>query len=149
MRLFSLALPVTATLLAAVLCAWPASPTVQAEKKKSVQIQYLEFVTPDVDATCKAMEELHGVSFSDPVPEFGNARTAELRGGGLIGVRAPMRADETPIVRPYILVKDIDAAIATAKAAGAEIAMPPMDIPGRGKFAIYIQGGINYGLWQL
>ena len=37
----------------------------------------------------------------------------------------------------------------TAVLAGGEIAHPPMEIPGRGKFAIYIQGGVHHGLWQV
>jgi len=27
--------------------------------------------------------------------------------------------------------------------------MPPMEMPGRGKFAIYLLGGNDHGLWQL
>jgi predicted enzyme related to lactoylglutathione lyase len=118
-------------------------------KTQSVQVQYLEIVTPDVDATCSALEKLHGVEFSKPVAGLGNARTAALAGGGRIGVRAPMREDEQPVVRPYILVDDIDAAVEAAKAAGGEIAHPPFRIPDQGKFAIYFQAGIEYGLWQL
>lgn len=112
-------------------------------------IQYLEIVTPEVDATCTALATAHGVSFSDPEPMLGNARTATLAGGGRIGVRAPMRPDEDPVVRPYVLVDDIEAAVKAAEAAGATIAMPPMAIPGQGKFAIYLLGGIDHGLWQL
>ena len=112
-------------------------------------IQYLEVVTPDVNATCDALERLHGVSFGEPDVGLGNARTAALKGGGKIGVRAPMREDEQPVVRPYLLVEDIEAAVKAAQAAGAQVALPPMEIPGGGKFAIYIQGGIEHGLWQL
>ncbi|MEQ8762718.1 MAG: hydroxylase [Planctomycetota bacterium] len=114
-----------------------------------MKIHYLEIVTPDVDATCRSLEKQHSVTFGKPVPELGNARTAELRGGGSIGVRAPMREDEESVVRPYILVEDIDAAVDAAKEAGGQIALPPTEIPGRGKFAIYFQGGIQHGLWQL
>ena len=122
----------------------------ESEKEKTMLIQYLEVVTPDLDATCSALEELHGISFGEPVAVLGNARTATLANGGRIGVRAPMREDEEPIVRPYVLVDDIEAAVKAADAAGAEIAMPAMEIPGgHGKFAIYIQGGIQYGLWEL
>jgi len=106
-------------------------------------------VTQDVDATCAALEKLHGVSFSAPEAGLGNARTARLGSVGLIGVRAPMHESEAPVVRPYMLVEDIEAAADAAKAAGGEIAHPPMEIPGRGKFAIYIQGGIHHGLWQV
>ncbi len=114
-----------------------------------MQIHYLEIVTPDVDATCGALAKLHGVTFSAPKAGLGNARTADLPGGGMLGVRAPMHPSETPVVRPYMLVKDIEAAAEAAQAAGGEIAHPPMEIPDHGKFAIYIQGGIHHGLWQV
>ena len=118
-------------------------------ESKGIQIQYLEIVTPDLDATCDALAKMHGVEFSDPVMEFGGARTANLAGGGILGVRKPMRETELPVVRPYVLVENIDQVMETVKEAGAEIAMPPMPIPGRGKFAIYILGGIQHGIWQL
>ena len=82
-------------------------------------------------------------------PELGNARTADLEDGGRIGVRAPMRDTEAPVVRPYLLVDDIEAAVKAAETAGAIVAMPPMEIPGGGTFSIYILGGIEHGLWQL
>ena len=49
---------------------------------------------------------------------------------------------------PYLLVNDINAAVKAAEAAGGEIAHPPMEVPGHGTFAIFIQGGIQHGLWQ-
>ena len=113
-------------------------------------IQYLEIVTASVNETCDALAQAHGVVFSEPVPEFGNARTADLKGGGRIGVRAPLRESEVPVVRPYVLVDDIGAAVKAAEAAGAKVAMPPTEIPGgQGTFSIYILGGIEHGLWQL
>jgi predicted enzyme related to lactoylglutathione lyase len=114
-----------------------------------MQVHYLEIVTPEVDATCATLEKLHGVSFGAPEAELGNARTAALAAGGLLGVRAPMHAAEEPVVRPYVLVDDIAAAAKAAEAAGGEIAHPPMEIPGHGRFAIFIQGGIHHGLWQV
>lgn len=114
-----------------------------------MNVQYLEIVTPDVDAVCATYARLYDVSFSEPEAGLGNARTAPFPSGGLLGVRAPMHETEAPVVRPYILVDDIDAAVEAAKAAGGEIAHPPMEIPGHGIFAIFIQGGIHHGLWQL
>ena len=114
-----------------------------------MQIHYLEIVTNEVDAVCATYAQLHGVEFGEGDPGLGGARTAPLVGGGLFGVRAPMHETETPIARPYLLVDDIDAAAKAAEAAGGEIAHPPMEIPGHGKFAIYIQGGIQHGLWQV
>lgn len=114
-----------------------------------MHIHYLEIVTPDVDATCASCEQLHGASFGDPRPELGGARTADLPGGGTVGVRAPMHEAEEPVVRPYWLVPDIAAATEAAAEAGAQIAHPPLEIPGFGTFAIFIQGGIHHGLWQV
>jgi predicted enzyme related to lactoylglutathione lyase len=114
-----------------------------------MQIYYLEILTPDVDKTCEALAAQHGVTFSEPEAMLGNARTAATEGGGRIGVRAPMRDDEEPVVRPYMRVKDIEAASVAAESAGAEFAMKATEIPGQGKFAIYFLGGIQYGLWEL
>lgn len=113
-----------------------------------LKVQYLEIVTPSVNETCEALAEAHGVVFSEPVAALGNARTAILSDGGRIGVRAPMRPTEAPVVRPYVLVDDIEAAVKAAEKAGAEVAVPPMELPGQGTFSIYILGGIEHGLWQ-
>lgn len=114
-----------------------------------MQIHYLEIVTQEVDATCATYAQLHDVTFGEGDPALGNARAAALANGGMIGVRAPTHESEEPVVRPYLLVEDIDGAVAAAVKAGGEIAHPPMEIPGHGKFAIYIQGGIHHGLWQV
>lgn len=113
-----------------------------------MEVHYLEIVTPDVDATCATLSKMHGVEFSDAVAELGNARTAALHGGGRIGVRAPMQEMEKPVVRPYARVDDLAEAIETAKAAGAQIAIESMDIPGGGKIGIYFLGGIEHGVWE-
>jgi predicted enzyme related to lactoylglutathione lyase len=114
-----------------------------------MQIHYLEIVTTEVDAVCGAYAATHGVLFGEPDALLGNARTAALPGGGLVGVRAPMHESEKPVVRPYWLVSDIEASVAAAVEAGAEVAHPPLEIPGHGTFAIYVQGGVHHGLWQL
>ncbi|MDH3582956.1 MAG: hydroxylase [Phycisphaerae bacterium] len=113
-----------------------------------MQVHYLEIVTPDVNAVCATYAQLHGVNFSEPEAGLGHARTASLANGGKIGVRAPMHEAEEPVVRPYLLVDDVEAAAGEAVKQGAEIAHPPMEIPGHGTFAIFIQGGIHHGLWQ-
>lgn len=124
------------------------SPTPGARHPESVIVHYLEVVTPEVEGTCRALEAMHAVRFSEPVAALGNARTILLPDGRRIGVRAPMHGGERPVVRPYLLVKDIHAAVEAARAAGAEIAHPPLEIPGMGWFAIYFLGGIEHGLWE-
>jgi predicted enzyme related to lactoylglutathione lyase len=114
-----------------------------------MQVQYLEVVTPDVDAICAQYSKVHGLIFGVPDPNLGNARTARLTGGGMLGIRGPLRDTEAPVVRPYVLVDDIAASVAAAADAGAEIALPPMELPAHGTCAIAIQGGIECGLLQL
>ena len=113
-----------------------------------MQIYYLEIVTKEVDAVCATYATTNRVQFGDPDAGLGDARTAPMLGGGLMGVRAPLRKTEKPVVRPYWLVDDIEAAVAAAAKAGAVIAHPPLKIPGHGTFAIWFQGGIEHGFWQ-
>jgi predicted enzyme related to lactoylglutathione lyase len=114
-----------------------------------MKVYYLEVVTHDVDAVCRWYEVSQGAGFSDPDELLGGARTCVLSDGSLVGVRGPMRDNEDPVVRPYWLVDDIESALAKAENEGAQIAMPPIEIPGRGKFALFIMGGNDHGLWQL
>ena len=48
-----------------------------------MQIQYLEIVTPDVEATCAAYEKLHGVSFRAPMEIPGHRKFAIYIQGGI------------------------------------------------------------------
>jgi predicted enzyme related to lactoylglutathione lyase len=114
-----------------------------------MRIHYLEIVTNDVDAVCAAYAAANGTPFGEPEAGLGNARTAALPDGGMVGVRAPLHETEEPVVRPYWLVDDIAAAVAAAVAAGGLVAHPPLEIPGHGTFAIYIHGGVHHGLWML
>lgn len=114
-----------------------------------MNIHYLEIVTRDVGAVCAAYAAANRLQFGEPDAGLGNARTAPLPGGGLVGVRAPLHESEGAVVRPYWLVNDIKAALATAVQKGGEVAHPAMEIPGHGTFAIYILGGIQHGLWEL
>jgi predicted enzyme related to lactoylglutathione lyase len=114
-----------------------------------MKVQYLEIVASDVDAVCAAYAAAHQIEFGAADALLGGARTARLPDGGSIGVRGPLRSTEKPIVRPYWLVDDIQAALDAASKRGAFVAHPAFEIPGKGTFAIYIQGGVEHGLWQL
>jgi len=120
-----------------------------ASKGNEMRIHYLEIVTTDVDAMCTLYAQMHGVTFGEAEKNLGGARVANLSGGGMLGIRAPLRPTEKPVVRPYLLVEDIKASVAAAAKSGAQVAMEPTEIRGRGQFAIVIQGGIESGLWQL
>ena len=49
-----------------------------ADKGDVMQIQYLEIVTPDVDAIRTTYSQIHGVTFGEGDPNLGGARTAKL-----------------------------------------------------------------------
>ena len=91
----------TAALVATIACAGSgktrsppkanAAPRLPRQAKggrKTMQIYYLEIVTKEVDAVCAAYAAANGVEFGKPDAGLGNARTAPLAGGGLVGVRA-------------------------------------------------------------
>ena len=114
-----------------------------------MRLHYLEVVATDVDAVCSAYAAANDLQFGEPVAELGNARTARVEEGYVVGVRARMHESEEPVVRPYWLVDDIESAVAAAVGSGAQVAHPPLGIPGRGTIAIDILGGVHHGLWQL
>ena len=113
-----------------------------------MQIHYLEIVTQNVDAVCAAYEKSTGAQFCAPEELLGNARVADIA-GGRIGIRAPMHETETPVVRPYFLVDDVENTLENVVKTGGEIIHAPLEIPGFGKFAIYVQGGNQLGVWEL
>lgn len=111
-------------------------------------VRYLELVCRDVDKQCGLLEAAQGLSFGPPQSELGNARVAQGPDGTRIGVRAPLADHETPIVRSYLAVDDIEAAVRDAEAGGAVIAYPPTQQGDAGTFAIYILDDLQVGLWQ-
>ncbi len=114
-----------------------------------MKVHYLEIVSLQPDSQRDAIQHLSGITFSDPVGELGNAVCTTLPDGSQLGIRAPMHEKEEPVVRPYFLCEDIESKVEHLSNLGAEIMHPPMDIPGHGKFAVYILGGVQQGLWQL
>lgn len=111
-------------------------------------VHYLEIVSNDVEAVMGLYQRMHGLTFGPPDPDLGQARVATRADGTLVGVRKPLAAHEQPIVRTYIAVEDIQAAVKKAEEHGAVIAYPPTPQGQRGTFAIVIQGDVQHGLWQ-
>ena len=111
-------------------------------------VHYLEIVTPDPEAARHHYSAAYGWSFQAMAPELGNAFVATLPGGTLCGIRAPMSEQETPIVRTYLRVADVEWAVQEIVQLGGEIALEPTELPGHGRIAIYLYGGIQQGVWQ-
>ena len=90
-------------------------------RELGMKVHYLEIVASDADAVCAAYAAAHNIKFGSADPLLGGARTAPLPGGGSIGVRGPLRDTEEPIVRPYWLVDDIEAALDAASKQGLSL----------------------------
>ncbi len=125
-----------------------AAPAARPQEDQAVAIHYLEIVTRDVDSACSLYEELHSLSFEPPDPDLGGARVAEWPDGSLVGIRAPLAEHESPILRTYVAVDDIEQAAKAAEKRGATLAYPPTRQGERGTFAIFFEGGVQHGLWQ-
>jgi len=112
-------------------------------------VHYLEVVTPDPEAARDLYAGAYGWTFGAAVPELGHAFGASLPDGALCGIRALMSDHEKPIVRTYLRVADVEKAASDAERLGAMIALGPTELPGHGRIAIYVHGGIEQGIWQL
>jgi len=112
-------------------------------------VHYFEVVTSDPEAARDLYAKAHGWTFGAVQPELGNAFVASLPDGSLCGIRAPMSEHEKPIVRTYLRVADVEQAVRDAERLGAGIALGPTELPGHGRIAIYVHGGIEQGVWQL
>lgn len=112
-------------------------------------VHYLEIVTPDVDAARHLYASTFGWHFRAPVPELGNAWVAALPGGSLCGIRAPLSAEEVPVVRTYVRVGDLEAATLEAAQSGGTVLLESMDLAGWGRISIVGLGSIQQGLWQV
>ena len=113
-----------------------------------MRLYYLEIVSHDAAAVRKTYEALHAVTFSEPDELLGGAIACVLSDGSRVGIREPLRETETPVVRPYWQVDDIGKCVAHLETLGATIAVSPLEIPGKGTFAIYLLGANDHGLWQ-
>ena len=111
-----------------------------------MQVRYLEIVTTEVDACVPRTPPRSDRSSARRTPDSATRARRRCRGRRSSGCARPYAIEE-PVVA-YWLVDDIEAAVAAAVKAGGVVAHPPMEIPGHGTFAIYIDGGVHHGLWQ-
>lgn len=102
-------------------------------------IDYLEFTSPDVEATQAFFTEAFGWSYVDYGPDYKDIQGAGL-GGGI--ERGPRRAP-LPVVR----TDDLEGMLAKVKAAGAEITQEIFEFPGARRFQFKEPGGTEMAVW--
>ncbi|WP_308915046.1 VOC family protein [Jannaschia sp. LMIT008] len=102
-------------------------------------IDYVEFTSPDLEATQRFFAQAFDWSFVDYGPDYRDVQGAGL-GGGI--ARGDPRA---PLV--VLRAADLDAALAAVTAAGAEVTVDPFDFPGGRRFQFREPGGTEMAVW--
>lgn len=111
------------------------------------EITHIEFPADDVDRAKKFHEAVAGWKFQEMEGFSGYHmfRTGEGTGGGL-GKRGE---NVGSVVRTYITVPKLAAAVKAAEQHGGKLVQPPTDVPGRGRYAAVLDSeGSEIGLWE-
>ncbi|MEM8673451.1 MAG: VOC family protein [Cyanobacteria bacterium P01_G01_bin.67] len=103
---------------------------------------WCELMTSDTDAAKNFYQRLFGWTLKDEPMEEGKTYTViqarEEKIGGILST-ADALSEETP--KPhwgtYVTVDDVDKTVELVKPMGGKIIVPPMDIPGTGRFAVF------------
>ena len=113
------------------------------------RVIHFEFATPDPEKEVAFFKELFGWD----IQRWGEQEYWLIDSGtdeaGVNGAIMPLQTPEQPRVVDTISVQDLDAAIATATAAGATVAMEKMEVQGVGWVAYVVSPtGIMFGMLQ-
>lgn len=111
-------------------------------------ITHVEFPADDLDRAKRFYGAVAGWELSEMegFPGYLVFRTEEGHGGGL-GKRGQSVGR---VVRVYITVETLEAAIAAVEANGGTVTEQPADVPGMGRFAVANDPeGNEIGLWQV
>lgn len=102
-------------------------------------IDYIEFTSPDVEATQAFFAEAFGWHYIDYASDYKDIQGAGLGGGIERGaLRAPL---------PVLKTDDLEAMLAKVKAAGAEITQEIFEFPGGRRFQFREPGGTEMAVW--
>lgn len=104
-----------------------------------MQIDYIEFNSPDLPATQDFFARAFGWSFNDYGPEYQELADAGISGGIAAGPLAP----------PLVILKtdDLEAALTRVTKAGAQITKPIFAFPGGRRFQFREPGGTEMAVW--
>lgn len=111
-----------------------------------------ELLTQDAEASAAFYTGLLGWTTSSMDMGGGNTYTMFMQGDRPVAgmVQPPPDKGEVPTAWVnYITVEDLDATVAKAQELGAKLCMPPMDIPGKGRFACLTDPqGASIAFWE-
>ena len=106
----------------------------------TLQIDYIEFYSPDLEATQAFFSRAFGWEFVDYGPDYRDIQGAGT-GGGL-----ERSAPKAPLI--VLKADDLEAACQQVRAAGAEMTTGIFDFPGGRRFEFRAPGGIAIAVWS-
>jgi predicted enzyme related to lactoylglutathione lyase len=110
---------------------------------------WVDLTTPDVEGAAAFYSGLFGWEVVDSGPEFGGYRMCHLRGKPVAGIGPAQQPEIPPNWTSYVSVTDADVATKAITAAGGQVFVEPMDVPGTGRMGILADpGGAAFGVWQ-
>ena len=106
----------------------------------NMTIDYVEFTSPALEQTEAFFAEAFGWDFVAYGPDYRDIQGAGLGGG----------VERGALIAPLIVLKaaDLDAALATVKAAGAEITKDIFEFPGGRRVEVKEPGGTAMAVWN-
>ncbi|MCD7061232.1 VOC family protein [Pelagibacterium xiamenense] len=107
-----------------------------------LDINYVEFSSADIGASCSFFKNAFGWTFADYGPSYQAIENAGLDGG----VEQANGAITAPLIVLY--ADDLDAAEAAVTAAGGEITRAQFDFPGGRRFHFREPGGNQLAVWS-
>jgi predicted enzyme related to lactoylglutathione lyase len=105
-----------------------------------MQIDYVEFSSPELAATKQFFAAAFGWSFNDYGPDYQEIADGGIGGGIAAGPPAP----------PLVILKadDLEAALARVTTAGGRITRPIVEFPGGRRFHFTEPGGTEMAVWS-
>ncbi len=123
-----------------------------AEDQSTGIFSWHELHSADTDGSAKFYTQLLGWTTNSMDMGGGNIYTMFMNGERPVAgmINPPSRKGDVPTAwANYITVKDLDATVAKAQELGAKLSMPPMAIPGKGRFAAFTDPqGAMIAFWE-
>ncbi|HSY51788.1 MAG TPA: VOC family protein [Thermoanaerobaculia bacterium] len=119
----------------ATFCLWQAKKHIGATiRDEANTLCWNELMTSDIAAARDFYKGLFGWNL-ELSPQYTEVHVGPVPVGGMMQITPDMMGTP-PNWAPYFSVDDCDAAVAKAKSLGAQIYVPPTDIPNVGRFAV-------------
>jgi predicted enzyme related to lactoylglutathione lyase len=112
---------------------------------------WIDLGTPDQDAAGEFYGALFGWTLKEDenAEQTGGYRTAQLGGNAIGGVMKLMQEGQPPAWMAYVGAEDVDATVASVRAAGGQVFAEPMSVLDYGRMAVVADPtGAVFGLWQ-